>query len=38
MQDSKGREYLFKLEGLPSNFPTDPFPTPEEDTLSIASL
>jgi hypothetical protein len=30
MQDSKGREYLFKLKGLPSNFPTDPFPTPEE--------
>jgi hypothetical protein len=30
MQDSRGREYLFKLKGLPSNFPADPFPTPEE--------
>jgi hypothetical protein len=30
MQDSKGRVYVFKLKGLPSKFPNNPFPTPEE--------
>ena len=30
MQDSKGRVYLFKLKGLPPNFPNNPFPTPDE--------
>jgi hypothetical protein len=30
MQDSKNRTYLFKLKGLPPNFPNNPKPTPEE--------
>ena len=30
MLDSKGRIYLFKLKGLPPNFPDNPFPTPDE--------
>ena len=30
MLDSKGRVYLFKLKGLPPNFPDNPFPTPDE--------
>jgi hypothetical protein len=30
MQDSKGRVYVFKLKGLPPNFPDNPFPTPDE--------
>lgn len=30
MQDSKGRVYVFKLKGLPSRFPKNPFPKPEE--------
>jgi hypothetical protein len=30
MQDSRGRIYLYKLKGLPAQFPSNPFPTPEE--------
>ena len=30
MKDSKGRIYTFKLKGLPSSFPNNPFPTPPE--------
>ncbi len=30
MQDSKGRVYVFKLKALPSKFPTNPFPTPQQ--------
>jgi hypothetical protein len=30
MQDNRGRIYLFKLKGLPLNFPDNPFPTPEQ--------
>ncbi len=30
MQDSKGRVYLLKLKGLPSKFPSNPYPTPQE--------
>ncbi|MEO6965976.1 MAG: hypothetical protein ABI076_08790 [Acidobacteriaceae bacterium] len=30
MLDSKGRVYVFKLKGLPSAFPKNPYPTTEE--------
>jgi hypothetical protein len=30
MKDSKGRVYQFKLKGLPTTFPSNPFPTPQE--------
>jgi hypothetical protein len=30
MQDSRGRVYIFKLGGLPTQFPTNPNPTPRE--------
>lgn len=38
MQDSKGRIYLFKLKGLPSKFPTNPFPTPQERKMTNSQL
>jgi hypothetical protein len=34
MQDSTGRLYLFKLKGLPPNFPTNPSPTPQERSIA----
>jgi hypothetical protein len=29
LMDSRGRDYLFRLKGLPPGFPKNPFPTPQ---------
>jgi hypothetical protein len=38
MQDSKGRIYLFKLKRLPSAFPNNPNPTPQERAAANSKL